>query len=218
MARLIAPMKSATVVTIYSRHVKSIVVTIDVVIVGIMCYAEMSVGRANVVVRRLEEIDVKGLYDALSGGVTLRSFLTPTINHYLRACKIREMAMRNGLRTLEVCLDGLKDENKRTARFPHDNATDANIIKCYIPESDPEEDPEEDDDEDPEEDPWLFILQGPEETMAMMRMSHPMMTRMMILILRGTRRRRSTQLNLTWRLYNRCVPDVGTQAPSAKEH
>ncbi|GKC55708.1 hypothetical protein Tco_1083306, partial [Tanacetum coccineum] len=56
----------------------------------------------------------------------------------------------------------------------------------YVPESDLEEDLEEDDDEDPEEDPLL------EEMMAMMRMSHPMMTRMMMLILRGMRRRRST--------------------------
>ncbi|GJX82304.1 hypothetical protein Tco_0331785 [Tanacetum coccineum] len=62
----------------------------------------------------------------------------------------------------------------------------------YVPESDPEEDPEEDDDEDPKEDPCGYL--STEETMAMMRISHPMMTRMMMLILRRMRWRRSTKL------------------------
>ncbi|GJV00267.1 hypothetical protein Tco_1329537 [Tanacetum coccineum] len=60
----------------------------------------------------------------------------------------------------------------------------------YVSESDPEEDPEEDDDEDPEEDPADYSADGGNE----------MMTRMMILILRGMRSKRSTQLLPTLQL------------------
>ncbi|GJW21636.1 hypothetical protein Tco_0032258 [Tanacetum coccineum] len=69
----------------------------------------------------------------------------------------------------------------------------------YIADSNPDEDevdPEEDLEEDPKEDPTDYPTDGGDDDDD--EMSHPMMTRMRIMMLRRTRmRRRSTQLRLT---------------------
>nr|GFB98779.1 hypothetical protein [Tanacetum cinerariifolium] len=59
------------------------------------------------------------------------------------------------------------------------------IIDTPAAESNPDEDPKD----DPEE---VSIILLTKETRAMMRMSHPMMMRIMILIFKGVRRRMST--------------------------
>ncbi|GJV14682.1 hypothetical protein Tco_1360005, partial [Tanacetum coccineum] len=62
----------------------------------------------------------------------------------------------------------------------------------YVPESDPEDDPEEDNDEDPEEDPADYPVDGGYDGDDEDKSSDD--EKIMMLILRGMRRRRSTQL------------------------